>query len=337
MLIYGDVSDSAEVAECLSRLRECAAAAMEYGDAAPLDPLRALLIQAGQVEQAVEDEPECGEHLAASCRHLTDRAAAAFVNRWAAAGTDGLSIRSHLSEMTRELERLGAITSAELKRPVRLKVPEGFAFYGLYPAQYYAAAEQWMADRTPPRATDRHALVVGVRSIGTSLSAVVAATLKRRGWQATRLTVRPEGHPFKRHIHISPRQLCGPTEALVVDEGPGLSGSSMAAVAKALAQAGLEPGKISFLPGHGGPPGVAASAESRYWWARTRRYFVPLEQLRRAGRTLMDALRFRTEQLLHDEVTRVEDLSAGQWRSALYADPPLWPPICRRFERRKYR
>ncbi|HVL19831.1 MAG TPA: hypothetical protein VM422_02410, partial [Amaricoccus sp.] len=66
---------------------------------------------------------------------------------------------------------------------IRCRTPEGFAFYALAPQAVAAAAAQvpW---ELPP-------LVIGIRSIGTALAAVVAARL---GVEA--LTVRPVGHPL---------------------------------------------------------------------------------------------------------------------------------------------
>jgi hypothetical protein len=51
------------------------------------------------------------------------------------------------------------------------------------------------------------AAVVGVRSIGTALSAIVAAVLNANGWQAHRFTLRPGGHPYTREVTIDPNDL----------------------------------------------------------------------------------------------------------------------------------
>jgi hypothetical protein len=136
-----------------------------------------------------------------------------------------------------------------------VKVPEGFAFYALFPEQYCAAASAWVSARGA--GLSGAVLVVGIRSIGTALSAVVAATLRARGFRAERLTVRPTGPPFTRRVEAPAPELNGLRHALIVDEGPGLSGSSMVAVAEWLTSAGVS--DIAFLPGHEEEPGGSAS------------------------------------------------------------------------------
>jgi hypothetical protein len=195
-----------------------------------------------------------------------------------------------------------------------------------------------MAERSSERSASG-ALVIGVRSIGTSLSAVVRAALADGGWDARRLTVRPSGHPYDRHVELAPGQVGGARHAIIVDEGPGMSGSSMAATAKAAVAAGIDAARLSFFPGHGGEPGGAASPEVRRWWQDTPRCVVPTGQLRWNGRSLPERLREETTRLLNGvHVERVEDLSGGLWRHAATGRtnaslPPAFPA----FERTKYR
>ncbi len=120
-------------------------------------------------------------------------------------------------------------------------------------------------------------LVIGIRSIGIRLSALVQATLRSQGWDCTRPTVRPFGHPLQRKVQLRPAEggkSFRASAALIVDEGPGISGSSMAAAAEAVAQLGIL--DISFLPGHERLP-VAANPEVRRWWDRVDRFVTPLE------------------------------------------------------------
>jgi hypothetical protein len=211
----------------------------------------------------------------------------------------------------RALAALAACSSVP-DQPLKVKIPEGYAVYGLFPEQYELAARSWLASH--PAA--RRCAVVGIRSIGTSLSAVVAATLKAAGKEVVRMTVRPTGHPFNRNAELPRDRLGNFDEAIIVDEGPGLSGSSMAAVAEALAAAGIAPERITFFPGHSNEPGAAASDSVRDWWRCTPRItaeFLPL------------ILRFNCQ-----------DLSGGAWRSVAYQDPSDWPAACAAFERRKF-
>jgi hypothetical protein len=69
------------------------------------------------------------------------------------------------------------------------------------------------------------------------------------------------------------------TEYAVVDEGPGLSGSSFAAVATALEEAGARPDRIRFFPSHLGEPGPEASEAVRARWATTPRHAIGFDAL----------------------------------------------------------
>src|SRR5581483_261183 len=95
--------------------------------------------------------------------------------------------------------------------------------------------------------------------------------------------------------------------ALVVDEGPGISGSSMAAVAEALVRSGVH--DIAFLPGHGGDPGWAASPEIRRRWRETPRYVTPLDSLTWNGRSLKQQFVMETEKLAPGGPFEAVDLS----------------------------
>jgi hypothetical protein len=325
MLVYGDPSRELELYPTLDRIRRRAAQRP-----ASLDTLRELLIEAGQLEQAVADsEQEVMKDRDAVLRTaiaLTDHAARAFVSVWQDGSSD-----NHQSGPEFALDCPRHFPNVRL----RAKVPEGFAFYALYPEQYCAAAAQWL-DRQRADAT-REVLVVGVRSIGTSLSAVVAATLARGGWGARRTTVRPIGHPFDRQVDLHGTDVAGARHAIVVDEGPGLSGSSMSACAKALIAAGLPRQAISFFPGHERMPGSAASAEIRSRWESTPRYVAALTALRWDGHSLADLLRGSTERLCGRPASSVEDLSAGHWRRVVYPDKARWPAVGATFERMKLR
>jgi hypothetical protein len=55
-------------------------------------------------------------------------------------------------------------------------VSEGYAYYALFPETYAATAKRFWAGARPPRVA-----VIGIRSIGTSLSAIVVEALRARG------------------------------------------------------------------------------------------------------------------------------------------------------------
>jgi hypothetical protein len=338
MIVYGDPSYEADLHALAAELRHHASIAKSLPDGWDrLSTTRNLLVRAGQLEQALEDAAPSHAALS-SVRHATDLAAKAF-----ASDLDSIHGQSNPAQDLRAPDPIRQLT--DLLDDIRstpdvalnVKVPEGFAFYTLYPEQYCAAATQWCDQHAQSIAAAR-VLVVGVRSIGTSLSALVAALLASRGFDASRLTVRPTGHPFDRRAtlpdDVGPSRF---THALVVDEGPGISGSSMAAVAQACEDdAHVPPDHLAFLPGHAHEPGHAASATVRERWNRTKRYVVPLADLRWGDRALPDLLAATTERLLGSPVTGVEDLSAGQWRRRVYPFDHEFPTVCAPFERTKY-
>src|SRR5262249_17870649 len=116
-------------------------------------------------------------------------------------------------------------------------------------------------------------IVIGIRSIGATLSAVTAAAVRKRGLHAVRFTVRPAGHPYNRSTEFLPYQLqtihggiAGNACFLIVDEGPGLSGSSFLSVAEALEEAGMAREKIILLSAHEPNPETLCSVNAAQRW-----------------------------------------------------------------------
>ena len=323
VIVYGDPLFAATAGAVHTALR-ARIEAMEVHAAAPVpDELRTLLILLGQLEQAVDDSPDI---LPSPELHaITDLVAAAFVAVLQGRAPDIL----FTTRLLATFDRLKLDSTAHLC----IKIPESFAFYTLYPEQYYATALRWATGHEP----DAPVVVAGIRSIGTSLSAVVAQTLAARGWTVRRLSVRPDGHPFARVARVDPLAVGEAGWGLVVDEGPGISGSSMAAVAAALEQAGVEPSRIVLLPSHGGEPGSAASEEVRGWWRRAPRLYTPLSDLRLGGHDLPGALAAATETLCGERVVATDDCGGGLWRRLLIPAYNNWPASYQPFERTKYR
>lgn len=174
---------------------------------------------------------------------------------------------------------------------------EGFAHYAVFPEAVWDAARAWGPDTA----------VVGVRGIGTALAAVAAAACGARAV----VTVRPVGHPFAREVRAAAAvaaRVRGAARVLVVDEGPGLSGSSMAAVARWLEAAGVAAGRITLMTTHGGPPGAAASDGIRAVWARCGRAVAALDPGARVAAW--------SGALLGETVTRCEWIGGGAWAAA---------------------
>ena len=255
-------------------------------------------------------------------------------------GTEGWSgLNTHLghgcpapspgveSEVETALRRL-----AEVSLPVSilLKSAEGYAFYALYPEAYAAAARALSADAD--------ATIIGIRSIGLGLAAIVAVALGA----AAPFSVRPVGPPFQRRLALT-LKLQQALQArrngwfVVVDEGPGLSGSSFGAVADALEVLGVPRERISFLPGHGGELGPEASAPHRARWAAAERPYVSFDAL--ALRPERPGWRLESwfEDLCAGGGWRLRDLSGGAWRALRYGEESAWPAVNTFQERRKLR
>jgi hypothetical protein len=206
---------------------------------------------------------------------------------------------------------------------IRTKQAEGFAFYALYPESYLLAAAQ----SGLPHST----VVIGIRSIGTSLAAMMAAGLNA----GPALTVRPSGHPFDRQLSIAPNleeRILRDRNApfAIVDEGPGYSGSSFNCVADWLVERGIGEHQIHFFPSHGGELGGAAQEAHLRRWANANRHFVGFDEI-----FLNDGLLSSWVSAAVGDLTEpMEDLSGGAWRR--FQDRPSTIPVDTALEKRKF-
>lgn len=204
---------------------------------------------------------------------------------------------------------------------VRLRVAEGYAYYALFPESYIAAATLFRRGRPPGTA-----VCIGVRSIGTSLSAVVGAALEAEGWKVSRLTLRPRGAPFDRRPVLTPdlaRRIASQRHAdfLVIDEGPGLSGSSICGVADVISGLGVPDRRITLFPSWSADGATFNSERSRERWRRHAKFCCSFEDTWLSRGILGQTL---------------EDLSGGAWRRRCYADSAKYPAVHPQHERRKY-
>ena len=317
MLVYGDASFEADVAQLTESIR----LRVTRQRRPTLDQTRAVLVAAGQLEQALEDAP--GPPVP-EIRTLTRVAAEAFVRV-----SSGLASPDRGPEL---LWILGRVEAAVGARQVRVRVPEGFAWYALYPDAYAQTASGWLRALAP----GTRVLVIGLRSIGTSLAAVVSAVLRAHGVEARDITLRPEGPPFERRACL-PSSLAAVDRVVVVDEGPGLSGSSMVAVARALLDAGLGEQSISFFPGHGNGPGPMGTREARALWGRIQYYVTPLERVRLGQEALLDVLKGLAAAVLGEAVDgEPRDIGAGHWQSEAGAASGRTHALAPPFEQPKY-
>jgi hypothetical protein len=365
MIVYGDtryeVDGSKMIALLASRLqrsRRCVSTwllqtASSCERVKVLDSARQVLISAGELEQAVADAAEDQRlahsinALAEALHELTQCAGDLFFKVWTLANAkpDGetpsqsssMADVLHLFDKARNQLKVATLLMGRVRRrdAWAVKIPEGFAFYALFPEQYATASQEWLnAHQSDP---SKRAVVAGIRTIGTTLCAVVGAALRAAGWHAFTLTVRPQGSRYAREA-ILPALIADPTaQVIIVDEGPGLSGSSMAAVAEAFSSAGFADDHISFLPGHANLPGMFGSQAARDWWQRTPRHVCALEQTQMAGGTLADALAEATCVLTGESQARIWPAAAGLWRNWTYGSAhDEWPAVCAPFERPKH-
>src|SRR5690606_3436750 len=126
-----------------------------------LDDVRALLIQCGQLEQAVSDSGLVDAQWQAHFQQVTNNAAHAFFSAYVGEHVSAINVDDELINVRRRLSR-DVPFDAELS----IKVPEGYEFYALYPEQYCESARRWLDEHRSAKS----ALVAGIRSIGTSLS-----------------------------------------------------------------------------------------------------------------------------------------------------------------------
>jgi hypothetical protein len=223
-----------------------------------------------------------------------------------------------------------ALSIAPATTALTLREPEGYAYYSLYPEQYVRAAYA-----CAQRHADAPWCVVGIRSIGTSLAAIVSEVLDAEIFH----TVRPVGHPYARELRIDAEleasllQHTSCARYAIVDEGPGRSGSSFAALFRWLVAHAIEPERIVFFPSHPGEPGPHADPEFRAVYARATRHHVGFEDSV-ATRTSIGA--WFGPGLQASQRRAPMELSGGRWRALLYAHEDRYPASYICTEARKF-
>ncbi len=221
------------------------------------------------------------------------------------------------------LERLG------LEEPIRIRRPEGYAHYALYPESFLEAAlRSGLTSET---------VVIGVRSIGVGLGALVAAALGSR----PAYSLRPAGDPFRRHVLPGETlQNCilnrSDTDFAIVDEGPGLSGSSFGCIADWLETNGIPAERLHFFPSHKGEPGGQVSKTHLRRWRQRQPHVVDVHELILDVPERKHSLKSWACELLGVSGDSWQDLSGGEWRKLCYGDPQNWPPSYRRQEKLKF-
>jgi hypothetical protein len=321
MIVYRDQRSRADPRQVLTELR--ALARRHQDSSPPHDITRNALISLGELEAAVADaifSRVDGIHpLAQSFRAASLAAGHVFWNSWQA-NPQGAELWWH-----RLNQQLTSIPDDSLPSQVEIAVPEGYAQYAVYPEMYLEAARKCHS-----QLGRIDAVCLGLRSIGTSLSAVVAAALEELGCMVRSATLRPRGHPFSRFASLTPELAnhLGASRAtyyLLIDEGPGISGSSLAGVAALLGEMGVTGDHILVFPSWNTDGSQLRSPVARETWPRHRQFTVSFEDVwLRSGRL---EKRFPG---------RLQDISAGEWRRTAFARAADYPPVQPQHERRKY-
>jgi hypothetical protein len=311
MLVYGDRAAEAAPRQLLREITATLRSAEETPPGAGRHDLltRAFLDAAGLLQGIADAEFE-----ARGCDDLSPAQDAAtellvlLARKLTASAWSG-----HIAMGPSVAPELLALALEPLPEPLHIKTPEGFAFYAVYPEAYLKAAAEHPWPATP--------LVIGLRSIGTALAALVAAVTGARNV----LTVRPAGPPFRRELRVSDqiraRLAAHDGPFAIVDEGPGLSGSSFGAAADLLQGLGVAEDRIVFLPSHAGDLGPEADPQHRARWARAARPVATFQDLLKET-PLADWFADLT-----GPIARIEDLSGGAWRDDLptATRPPSHP------------
>lgn len=312
MLVYGDHQDVrsplevlAEVAATLDRVRTMPSGIERHA------ALTRAFVESGRVLQGLAD---------ADFEEIDRRS------------TQTDTIGEFLHELASTLIASWAGDRSELSVPavpmpiglpdtIELRVPEGYAFYALYP-EAFAEAAGALRLTAPP-------FVIGIRSIGTSLGAIVAAALNA----APAISVRPFGDPFDRRIALSPEleaELLGePRHFVIVDEGPGLSGSSFGSVVDWLEFRGVPRDRIAFVCSHGGTLGPEALQRHRARWSEVQRAVGDF------GPKFPELVKDWYEELI-GAPARVTEISGGGWRPLQSPNEAGWPAMNPSWERRKF-
>ena len=285
LFVFRKKRDVLQVSELITQLREEMLDLLRVAGSAP-----DALVRAGELETGLADSGRQDESNAMSvCDLLASHACGQQVD-----------INVALQDLT-QVKAEGEIACSH---------PEGFSYYGLNPTDFAAVARS-LAPELGPRAA-----LIGIRSVGSALSSIVAASLRSVAIRAERITVRPEGEPYHRIARFSLTQQWWIRQNLqhgagfvIVDEGPGFSGSTLLSVAEALQNSGVPRSRIWILCSRPVDQSHGALGEYR-WTAVGYGRSVPAECDRNLG--------------------------SGLWRELMYDNALHWPASWSELERIKH-
>jgi hypothetical protein len=283
-----------------------------------------LLISAGTLEAALADEIfPSADGTSAIARRMREAACALGRAVWHTWGDRPAEARRWLEQSAATVAYLQL---QQLPSTVEVSVPEGYAYYAVYPEMYLEAARTFHQIQAP-----RRAVCLGLRSIGTSLSAIVAGALEELGCAVASFTLRPRGHPFDRRPLVTSElaeMLQREQEAafLLIDEGPGISGSSLAGTAELLSHLGIPDDRIVLFPSWLTDGSGLKSRPARERWTRHKQFVADFDDVWVASGRLTRTL----------PPGKLREVSGGAWRHELCAHPEDFPAVQPQHERRKY-
>jgi hypothetical protein len=216
---------------------------------------------------------------------------------------------SEFSTLIAELER------KRLPHALSIVEPEAFTTHAVYPELYARVASQVRRDEP--------ITVVGIRTVGASLGAVVAEAIGARDF----VTVRPAGNAAEPELRTSEpftRFVAKPDRVYaIVDDGPKPSGAGFGAVGDWLEARKVPRRNVLLFPNHTGPLGADTTERHRAFWNECQRFAAPLD-LASASRLVSPTLR-----------PPALDISGGVWRKIAFAHEDEYPPVVPERERRK--
>jgi hypothetical protein len=282
-----------------------------------------LLIECGELETGVTDalsgivDRTCEE--IDLCRKLSIISGKIVCQLWE---TEKIEI-GNIDKIEESLNKLQRSTLPAL---IPLCIPEGFVYYGLYPETYIQAADIFLSEIKP-----ESVVIVGIRTIGTQLSALVAARMEKYRCKVDSFTVRTKGHPFSRYIEFSEQQKQrlsknDSTWVIVVDEGPGLSGSTICGTLLKINECGVPRERTVVFPSWIPDGKLFISAIARSIWGDYKKYLGSFDEMWiRNG---------RLEKQFDKRIYR--EISCGMWRSYLMRNEDSFPAVHPNHERRKF-
>ncbi len=285
--------------------------------------LVSLLIEVSEFETGITDVFEIDDHninIPVQLSHEITCASAQLVyDAW---------VNRERSDYHLEVIKNGIakLSSFSIPDKIPVCVSEGYAFYGLYPEMYLEAALDFV--RINPK---KEIVCIGLRSIGTSLCALVDTVLNNNGCRAWSFTVRPKGHPFDRKTDFShsvkEKLLKGGEKIIaVIDEGPGLSGSSIGGTLEKLIESGVPKNQIVIFPSWNPDGEGFVSEKAKRLWPQFKKITKDFSDIWMVNKKL--------ENMLGMKITH--DFSAGNWRKYLFKDESEYPAVNSYHERRKF-